>query len=212
MARRSGALKAASIESLGPGRYHDGGGLYLVVGKGEARSWIFRFRKHGKLHDYGLGPVHSVGLAAARQRAVECRAALYAGGNPVEARKARRLEEVLAAAKAMTFQNATEKYVATQAAGWHSPRHEMQWRRSLEEHAFPVLGKVPVQAVDTGLILSVIEPIWQTKTDTATRIRSRIEAVLDWATTHGYRHGVNPARWKGHLENVLPKRSKASAR
>jgi Arm DNA-binding domain len=117
MARRLGRLKAAEISRLGPGRHHDGGGLYLSVGKGLARSWIFRFRRDGKLHDYGLGPVHSVSLSTARQRAFECRAALYAGNNPVEVRQARRLERVLAAAKAMTFENAAEQYIAAHAAG-----------------------------------------------------------------------------------------------
>jgi hypothetical protein len=120
MARRLGRLKAAEVPRLGPGRYHDGGGLYLSVGKGSARSWIFRFRRDGKLHDYGLGPVHSVSLAAARQKAFECRAALYAGNNPIEARQAQRLERVLAAAKAMTFGDAVEQYIRAHAVGWRS--------------------------------------------------------------------------------------------
>ena len=208
MARRLGRLKAAEITKLGPGRHHDGGGLYLVVGKGEARSWIFRFRRDGKLHDYGLGPVHSVSLSAARQRAFECRAALYAGNNPVELRKTKRLERVLAAAKAVTFENAAEQYIAAHAAGWHGGRQEAQWRQSLTDFAFPMLGKLPVLAIDTALVLRVLEPIWQTKTETASRVRGRIEAVLDWAAARGFRQGENPARWRGHLENLLPKRSK----
>jgi integrase len=208
MARRLGRLKAAEISRLGPGRYHDGGGLYLSIGKGEARSWIFRFRRDGKLHDYGLGPVHSVSLSAARQRAFECRAALYAGNNPVEMRQTRRLERVLATAKATTFENATEQYIAAQAAGWHGGRQEAQWRQSLTDFAFPVLGKLPVMAIDTTLVLRVLEPIWLTKTETASRVRGRIEAVLDWAEVRGYRAGKNPALWRGHLENLLPKRSK----
>jgi integrase len=208
IARRLGRLKAAEISRLGPGRHHDGGGLYLNVGKGLARSWIFRFRRDGKLHDYGLGPVHSVSLSAARQRAFECRAALYAGNNPVEVRQARRLERVLAAATAVTFENAAEQYIAAHAAGWRSPRQEAQWRQSLTDFAFPTLGKLPVLAIDTALVLRVLEPIWQTKTETASRVRGRIEAVLDWAAARGFRQGENPARWRGHLENLLPKRSK----
>jgi hypothetical protein len=200
MARRLGRLKASEITRLGPGRHHDGGGLYLVVGKGEARSWIFRFRRDGKLRDYGLGPVHSVGLAAARQRAFECRAALYAGNNPVEIRQTKRIERVLAAAKATLFEPAAEQYIAAQAPGWRDPRHEQQWRQSLTDYAYPVLGKLPVMAIDTALVLRVVEPIWLTKTETATRVRSRIEAVLDWATSRGFRQGENPARWRGHLE------------
>jgi integrase len=208
MARRLGRLKAAEISRLGRGRHHDGGGLYLSVGNGSARSWIFRFRRDGKLHDYGLGPAHSVSLSAARQRAFECRAALYAGNNPIEVRQARRLERVLAAAKAVTFDNAAEQYIAAHAAGWRSPRQEGQWRQTLTDFAFPILGKLPVLAIDTGLVLQVLEPIWQTKTETASRLRGRIEAILDWATARGFRQGGNPARWRGHLENLLPKHSK----
>ena len=196
MARRLGRLKAAEITRLGPGRHHDGGGLYLIVGKGEARSWIFRFRRDGKLHDYGLGPVHSVSLSAARQRAFECRGALYAGNNPVEMRQTKRLERVLAAAKAMTFETAAEQYIAAQAAGWRGPRQEAQWRQSLTDYAFPVLGKLPVMAIDTALVLQVLEPIWQTKTETASRVRGRIEAVLDWATARE----LSPGRKPGPLE------------
>jgi integrase len=208
MARRLGRLKAGEITRLGEGRYHDGGGLYLFVGKGQARSWIFRFRRDGKLHHHGLGPVHSVGLAAARKRALECRVALYAGDNPVETRQAKRIERVLAAAKAMTFESAAEQYITAHTASWRDPRHEGQWRQSLSDYAFPTLGPLLVMKIDTELVRLVLEPIWLTKTETATRVRSRIEAVLDWATSRGLRQGENPARWKGHLENLLPKRSK----
>jgi integrase len=208
MARRLGRLKASEIARLGPGRHHDGGGLYLVVGKGEARSWVFRFRRDGRLHDYGLGPAHTVGLAAARQKAFECRAALYAGNNPVEQRQAKRLERVLAAARAMTFEQAAEQYITAQAAGWRGPRQEQQWRQSLASYAYPILGKLPAMAIDTPLVMRVLEPMWQTKTETASRLRARIEAVLDWTTSRGLRQGENPARWRGHLENLLARRSK----
>jgi integrase len=207
MARRLGRLKAAQIGQLGPGRYHDGGGLYLVVGAGLARSWIFRFRREGKAHDYGLGPVHAVNLAAARQRAFECRAALYAGTNPVETRRAKRLRRVLAAAKAVTFATAADRFIAAHETGWNV-RQAPQWRASLRDYAFPILGTLPVMAIDTGLVMQVLEPIWKTRPETASRVRGRIESILDWATTREYRQGENPARWRGHLENLLPKRSK----
>lgn len=210
MARRLGRLKAAEITRLGPGRYHDGGGLYLFVGAGSARSWIFRFRRDGKLHDCGLGPVHAVGLAAARQKAFECRAALYAGNNPVEARKTQRLDRIMAAAKAVTFEAAAEQYIQAQAAGWRSSSHERNCRQVIADYALPVLGKVPVMAIDTTLVLKVLEPVWQAKTETASRLRGRIEAVLDWAAARGYRQGENPARWKGHIQNLLPARSKVA--
>ena len=115
-----------------------------------------------------------------------------------------RLERVLAAAKAVTFEKAAEQYIAAHAAGWRSPRQEGQWRQSLTDYVFPALGKLPVLAIDTALVLQVLEPIWQAKTDTASRVRGRIEAVLDWAAARGYRQGENPARWRGHLENLLP--------
>jgi len=204
VARRLGRLKAGEITRLGPGRHHDGGGLYLVVGQGAARSWVFRFRRDGKLHDYGLGPAHTIGLAAARQKAFDCRFALYAGSNPVEQRQAKRIERVLAAAKAMTFEDAAEQYITAHAAGWRDPKQERQWRQSLADYAFPVLGKLPVMAIDTALVMRAVEPIWVTKTETAGRVRSRIENILDWATSRGFRQGDNPARWRGHLENLLP--------
>ena len=204
MARRLGRLKAGEITRLGPGRHHDGGGLYLVVGQGAARSWVFRFRRDGKLHDYGLGPAHTIGLAAARQKAFDCRFALYAGSNPVEQRQAKRIERVLVAAKAMTFEDAAEQYITAHAAGWRDPKQERQWRQSLADYAFPVLGKLPVMAIDTALVMRAVEPIWVTKTETAGRVRSRIENILDWATSRGFRQGDNPARWRGHLENLLP--------
>jgi integrase len=146
--------------------------------------------------------------ALPRQRAYECRGALYAGNNPVEMRQTKRAERVLAAAKAMTFATAAEQYIRGQAAGWRGPRQEEQWRQSLTDHAFPVIGKLPVMAIDTALVLRVLEPIWQTKTETANGVRGRIEAVLDWAKTRELRQGENPARWRGHLENLLSKRSK----
>jgi integrase len=196
-------LTASQIAKLAPGRHHDGGGLYLVVGKSSGRSWIFRFRRDGKLRDHGLGPLHSVTLAAARQRAFECRAALYAGSNPIEKRQAARLERVIAAAKRVTFEAAAEHCIAAKAAGWRGRKHEQAWRQSLSDYAYPVLGKLPVAAIDTELVMRVLTPIWQSNTETASRLRNRIEIVLDWATTKTFRTGDNPARWRGHLENLL---------
>src|SRR6516164_3814414 len=118
MTRKLGRLKASQIDTLGPGRHHDGGGLYLVVGKGAARSWIFRYFRDGKSHDHGLGPTHVVGLALARQRALECKLALYGGKHPVETRQAERAERVLATVKAVTFEQAAERYIAAKAPEW----------------------------------------------------------------------------------------------
>ena len=211
MAKSVGRLRVSDVPRLGPGRHHDGGGLYLVVGKGGARSWIFRFRRDGQLHDYGLGPVRTIGLADARERALKCRVALLDGQNRVATRQAQRLERMLAAAKAMLFEKAAEQCITAQAPGWRDPRQAAQWRQSLADHAYPTLGKLAVMEIDTPLVLKVLEPIWLTKTETATRVRARIEAVLDWSTSRGYRQGENPARWKGHLQNLLPARRKVRA-
>jgi integrase len=208
MARKLGRLKAAQIDRLPPGRHHDGGGLYLVVGKTTGRSWIFRFRKDHKLHDYGLGPAHTVGLALARKKATECRLQLYNGGDPVASRKTARLEKVMAAAKALTFETAADQYIDSHAAGWRDGRSEAQWRQSLRDHVFPHVGTLPVNGIDTGLVLKVLQPIWTTKPETASRVRGRIESILAWATTRGYRFGENPARWRGHLDNLLPSPAK----
>jgi integrase len=210
MARRLGRLKAGEITRLGPGRHHDGGGLYLVVGQGAARSWVFRFRRDGKLHDYGLGPVHTVSLADARKKAHGCRSALFEGETPVRQRQAKRLERVRAAAKAVTFEQAAEQYIKAHAAGWRDPKAERQWRQSLTDYAYPVLGKEPVGKIDTALVMRVLKPIWETKTETAGRVRSRIENILDaWAATRPLepdedRQRDNPARWRGHIEHLLP--------
>jgi len=212
MERRLYRLKAAQIPRLTRGFYHDGGGLYLIVGRGAARSWIFRFRRDGKLRDHGLGPALSVSLALARQKAAECRTALQTGNNPVEIRQTKRLERVAAAAKRVTFEDAAERCISALAPAWRDPKQERQWRQSLSDYVLPTLGKLPVQAVDTGLVLQVLEPIWLTKTETATRVRGRIEQMLDYAKTRKWFTGENPARWKGHLATTLAKPGKVRKR
>jgi integrase len=186
----------------------DGGGLYLQVTKGGARTWIYRFMLNRRAREMGLGPLHTVSLAEAREKARECRKLRLEGIDPIEARKAKRAEERLAEATAMTFQECAEAYIAAHKAGWKSPKHAKQWPSTLETYVYPVFGALPVQAVDVGLIMKALEPIWQSKPETASRVRGRIEAVLDWATARGYRKGENPARWRGHLDKLLPARAK----
>jgi integrase len=188
--------------------FGDGGGLWLQVTSRGARTWLFRFRHSGKAHAMGLGPLHTVSLAEARIRARECRQLLLDGINPLETRRVKRQGELVAAAKTMTFRECAEAYIASHRAGWSNPKHAKEWPSSLEAYAYPVLGALPVQAIDVGLVMQAIEPIWNSKTETASRVRGRIEVVLDWARTRGYRAGENPARWKGHLEYQLPARSK----
>jgi integrase len=156
----------------------------------------------------GLGPLHTLGLAEARKRANECRKLRLDGHDPIEDRKAGRLKAKLDAARALTFQQCAEAYIASHRPSWKNDKHAAQWPSTLATYAYPVFGNLPVQTIDVGLVLKALEPIWHTKTETATRLRQRIEAVLDWATAREHRQGDNPARWRGHLDKLLPPRAK----
>ncbi|HKF62592.1 MAG TPA: tyrosine-type recombinase/integrase [Dongiaceae bacterium] len=158
----------------------------------------------------GLGPVADVSLAHARGLAGACRRQLQEGVDPIEARRAQRTAAQLEAANAITFQQCAEAYFAAHKPGWRSAKHARQWTSTLKAYAYPVFGALPVQQIDVALVMRMLEPIWTAKTVTAGRVRGRVEVILDWAATRGYRRGENPARWKGHLENLLPKRSKVS--
>jgi integrase len=162
----------------------------------------------GRSREMGLGPVHAIPLADARKRAAECRRMRFDGVDPIEARRAECEQRKLDAAKSMTFDACAAAYIDAHKAGWRNAKHIDQWSTTLATYAGPVFGSLPVQAVDVGLVMKALEPIWQTKSETASRLRGRIEAVLDWATVRGYRKGDNPARWRGHLDKLLPARSK----
>jgi integrase len=185
-------------------------GLYLRVGPTGAKSWIYRYMADGKRHDMGLGPLNALSLAEARAKAAELRRMRVDGSDPLRTREAQQAAVKLEAAKAMSFKQCAESYIQAHATGWKNAKHAAQWGSTLETYAYPVLGGLPVQGIETGLIMQVLEPIWATKAETASRVRGRIEAILDWATTRGYRQGENPARWRGHLNNLLPKRSKVA--
>jgi integrase len=198
--------------------YPDGGGLYLQVtpqradDKGKprvAKSWIFRFTAAGGKERYmGLGPLDIVGLADAREKAAECRKLRHDGVDPIAEKRTRKATAALEQAKVMTFDQCAEAYINAHMASWKSPGHLKQWKNSLATYVTPVFGSVPVNAVDLALVTKVIEPLWSTKSETASRLRGRIEAILDWAATREFRKGDNPARWKGHLENLFPNVSK----
>jgi integrase len=188
----------------------DGGGLYLRVGPTGSKSWVFRYVTSGRQHDMGLGPFLDITLQMARERAQTHRRARLDGNDPLEAKRAVRAAERLATAKVTTFKECAEAYIAAHSAGWRDLRTVGQWQQSLTAYVFPILGDLPVQAIDVGLVMKAIEPLWTTKTTTAGRVRQRIESVLDYAAARGYRQGDNPARWRGHLENLLPKRSKVA--
>jgi integrase len=209
MARAQKRLSARTVDSLKkPGLHADGLGLYVHVSPSGAKSWIFRWRRGGRLRDMGLGPVHTISLAEARDRAAAARKLAYDRLDPIAERRERRESAKLEAARAMTFEDCAKAYIAAHKAGWRNPKHAAQWPATLESYVYPIMGDLPVQAVDVGLVMRAIEPIWTTKPETASRVRGRIESVLDWATARGHRQGENCARWRGHLENLLPKKSK----
>ena len=203
-----GTLVAKHLKNLKPGRHNDGDGLYLLV-RGASRTWVFRYRDRvtSKLRDKGLGSLSAVSLAAARAETAKLRADLRNGTDPIAAKREATQAAKLEAAKSRTFEQCRDAYIDAHRAGWRNAKHGQQWVNTLDTHAAALL-ELPVQAIDTGLVLGVLEPIWSTKTETATRVRQRIEAVLDWATARGYRKGENPARLRGHLQTLLPDAAK----
>jgi integrase len=211
MARQQQRLSALQVTKLTkPGLYGDGGGLTLQITLTGAKSWLFRYMVAGRPFAMGLGPIHTVSLAEARQKALEARKLRLDGINPLAAKKQNQIAAALAEAKMMTFDQCAEAYILAHKAGWKNAKHADQWTNTLNTYASPVFGHLPVAEIDTGLVVKCLAPIWESKTETASRLRGRIESVLGWATTSGYRTGENPARWKGHLENLLATISKSS--
>lgn len=207
MARQLSKLTTITVrQARRRGLYGDGGGLFLQVSAGGAQSWVFRWKEAGRFRVMGLGPVHTVSLAEARDKAVACRKLRLDGIDPIAERRAKRAAVQLDAAKAMTFRQCAEAYIDAHRIGWRQ-RTLDAWERTLERHVYPAIGKLPVQSIDVGLVLKAVEPVWRDRPETADRVRGRIESVLDWAAARGYRRGDNPARWRGHLENLLPKSS-----
>jgi integrase len=190
------------------GDYCDGGGLYLQVSDSGSKSWIFRYTLNGKNRHMGLGPFHTVSLADARQAAVLCRQSLLKKIDPISARDAEHARQSLEEARSMTFSECATAYIKTHRSSWKNAKHADQWANTIKTYCGPMIGPLSVQEVDTGLVMKVLEPIWTEKPETASRLRGRIESVLDWATVSGYREGDNPARWRGHLENLLPSLNK----
>jgi integrase len=193
-----------------PGYYPDGGGLYLQISPVRTKSWIFRFTLFGRSREMGLGSLNTVGLAEARTKASECRKLLLDKIDPIAARDTEHAQKAVESARSVTFAECARRYIETHRAGWKNEKHADQWTNTLETYAGPVIGKLPVAEIDTSLVVKVLEPIWSKKTETASRVRGRIESVLDWARVRGYRQGENPARWRGHLDKILPKRSKVA--
>ena len=220
MDRGQGKLTANMVARLSkPGNYGDGGGLYLRVGPNDgSKSWVFRYRLMpdpvsgipGKLVDMGIGSVQTFNLHEARGKARQHRQVVdaYRRGDslhPMAAKKAAKEAARLEAARTRTFRECAEAYMAERK--WGNAVHAKQWPTTLATYVYPQLGGVAVSAIDTPAVLRVLQPIWRDKTETASRVRGRIEAVLGWATVHGYRTGDNPARWPNHLDKVLQRKA-----
>jgi integrase len=209
MARMVEKLSPTKVQKVTkPGLYGDGAGLWLHVGPTGGKSWVYRFMLDGTAREMGLGPLHTVGLAEARRLAAQCRRQRFAGVDPLAARRQATAARRARAAKAITFKNCAAQYIAANRAAWRNAKHGAQWGATLATYAYPVIGDLSVADVDTGHVTRILETIWTEKPETASRVRGRIEAVLDYAGTHRWREGENPARWRGHLEDVLPDRSK----
>lgn len=209
--RGRAGLTAVKVRGhLAPGKHHDGGGLglYLFVRPNGGRQWVQRLTIHGKRREVGLGSPPLVTLAEARERAAENMRRVRAGGDPLAEKHQTRAR----ARATLTFGEAAERYLAAKLAQFRNPKHAKQWRATLDAHALPVLGARAVEAIEMGDVLRVLEPIWSTKTETASRLRGRIEAVLAWATVAGHRTGDNPARWRGNLSEMLPNPTRVANR
>jgi integrase len=200
------ALRAKGAKA--PGLYGDGKGLCLRVSEGAGKSWVLRYMLNGRAREMGIGSYSDYTLSEARERARQYRKLVKEGVDPIELRRERRGAVLTERAKTVTFREAAEAYIKAHQVGWRNPKHAKQWPATLEAYVYPIFGPLSVQTIDVGLVMRSIEPIWATKPETASRVRGRIESILDWATARGYRQGENPARWRGHLENLLPKKTK----
>jgi integrase len=198
------------------GYLHDGGGLYLQITTAGARSWVYRFALDGRRRDMGLGAFSPVGskdpppvsFATARNLAAEKRALVAAGTDPIADRDAQRVRQRIEDARGVTWDKAAAQFIAAHRPTWRNAKHRQQWENTLATYASPVMGRLPVAAIDTTHVAKVLDPIWQEKPETASRVRGRIERVLDWAKVRGLRQGDNPARWRGHLDQVYPTKGK----
>jgi len=198
-------LKVRKVKS--PGYLGDGGGLYLQVSPSLSKSWVFRYQANGRTREMGLGSFNTFGLRDARDRATSCRKLLADGIDPIEQRNAAQQKKRLSDARVMTFGQCCEKYIEAHRSGWKNAKHAGQWDATLRTYC-TLLWPLDVATIDTVLVMKCLEPIWKAKTETASRVRGRIESVLAWATVRKFRTGDNPAAWRNHLDQLLPKRSK----
>lgn len=203
-----GRLNAMFVHKAAkPGLFSDGDGLYLQVTKTGSKSWIFRYMLNRKARTMGLGPANLVTLAEARLKSFEHRKQLLDGVDPLAERNLSKQKLELETVKTMSFDQCADAYIAAHRKSWKNAKHASQWENTIKTYASPTFGSLPIQQIDTSLVIKVIEPIWFSRTETASRLRNRIELIISWATVRGYRFGENPARWKSHLDQLLPKRS-----
>ncbi len=195
-------LNARKVETAPPGRHGDGRGLFLYVKKSGSRSWVLRYQVAGRRRDLGLGAYPGVSLAMARERAVEARRLIANGEDPIAKKQQ---------AKPKTFRDAALELIESKRPGWKNAKHAAQWTSTLEACAFPKLGQMQVAKIETADVIAALKPIWMEKPETANRVRQRIEAVIDYSSALGIREGDNPARWRGHLDHLLPKPTKVRA-
>jgi len=202
------ALQVAKAKKAG--LYGDGAGLWLQVSDTGTKSWIYRFMLNGKSRWMGLGPVLDVSLDEARTRAAAARSKVREGIDPLDEKHAAKSAIRAAVAKAINFDKAAEEFIKSKSAEWKNAKHKDQWTNTLATYASPTIGNLDVSMIETAHITKILSPIWAEKTETATRLRGRIESVLDWAKVNKYRIGENPARWKGHLDKLLANPSKVA--
>lgn len=201
---QTGKLNARKVSTAGLGKHGDGGGLWLVVRENGSRAWVFRYTRDGRSYEMGLGAVSSVPLAKARDKAAGQREMLADGVDPIRARDADRGKYH----RTLTFKQAYALYIGTHGKTWRNDKHRRQWESTLAAYAAPVIGDMPISRVNTAAVMRVLEPVWHAKPETASRLRQRIERIIDWAKVRGDFHGENPARWKGHLDQLLPAKTK----
>ncbi len=213
MPTRASELNALAVSRLTkPGTHSVGGvaGLMLQVTGSGARSWILRYKVGEKRRDMGLGSYPTVTLAMAREKAREARELIWNGIDPISERNSARSARLAAQVREITFRQSAERFIEGKRHEWKNAKHVAQWASTLETYAYPVIGDLLVRDVDLPHLLQILEPIWKEKTETASRLRGRIENILDWAIVHKFRQGDNPAKWKGHLDKILPMPSKVS--
>lgn len=210
----SNVLTPLAVKNAKPGRYADGGGLHLLVKDSGARSWVYRFMLGGKSRDVGLGAagLGGISLAAARDARDALRIKVKAGTDPLEERQRKAADAIaeaqIAKVAGITFKSVSEIYMESNWDSWRNDKHRHQWKSTMATYVYPVIGDLPVAEVGTTHVLQILEPMWRSKSETASRVRGRIETILDAAKARGYREGENPARWRGHIAQILPARAR----